>query len=397
MTVDVSRQTANAALLQSGVTVSRQTANAALLQTGVTVSRQTANAALLQTGVTASRQTVYAALLVPPPAPAGHFGIRQGAKKVINVQRGGTAIGRVYRGAQLIHRKGAAVGSVLSDRWRIRYASMHGGGNAQVRDIRMRQTANGPDLCVGGTPFSSSSFSSSFAASMGFDHQGPGNSSSKWSSNAFQNQESIGYQFLQPVEVNFIEMWCGNSPADMIREGVLEYWNGTDWVFRRYISQPAWAIDEMRQIDVSAFTPPAPGSPSSTRFRIQLASSNSGFLGFGNIEMRATAGGADLIGPGIPRSSTAFAADFRAHMAVDRRNDTLYHSANSNNSDWWEYEWPYPVTVRELVIRARASENGVAPRDFTFQRWNGSSLVTQRTITGLAAWASEEVRALDVS
>jgi hypothetical protein len=232
---------------------------------------------------------------------------------------------------------------------------------------------------------------------MAFDHQGPGNNSSKWSSNAFQNQEWIGYQFPEPVEVNIIEMWCGNTPADMIRDGVIEYWNGLTWVFRRYVSQLAWSIDEMRQIDASLFTPPPPGSPSSTRYRIQLASSNSGFLGFGNIEMRETAGGADLIGPGTPTASTAFAADFRPHMAVDRRNDTLYHSANSNNSDWWEYEFPYPVTVRELVIRARPSENGVAPRSFTFLRWNGSSFVTQKTFTNLAAWASEEVRALDVS
>jgi hypothetical protein len=447
MAVQVTRQTGYALQISPRLNVSRQTAYALQVTPRLNVSRQTAYALLLHDGSVTSKIEV-AAWLDPssgsvtsklesgawlearngtsaskveigawldladcrmakieigawldkeaPVVPSGYRGIRRGSQTIANVLKSTSSLSRVYKGAQLVYRKGSTVVAVTSTRWRIRYVSMFESGQAQVRDIRMKQSAGGPDLCVGGTPISSTAFNADFAAAKAFDHQGNGNSSSKWSSNGFQNQEWVGYQFANPVEVNVIEMWCGNAPSDMIREGVVEYWNGTDWVFRRFISQPAWAIDEMRQIDASAFTPPVPGTPSSTRYRIQLVNSDSGYFGFSQIEMRATLGGVDQIGPGIPRSSSDFSQDFRAHMAVDRRTGSLWHSAGASDNDWWEYEWPYPVTVQQLVIRARDSENGVAPRDFVFQRWNGTTFVAQKTITGLASWTTGETRTFDV-
>jgi hypothetical protein len=91
--------------------------------------------------------------------------------------------------------------------WRLNIASVNGDNNGSVTELVMRDTSGGPNLCVGGSAFSSSDFSSTFAAAFAFD----GSISSRWAAQgAFGFPQIIGYHFTSSVAVVEITITAGN-------------------------------------------------------------------------------------------------------------------------------------------------------------------------------------------
>jgi hypothetical protein len=316
------------------------------------------------------------------------FGIYRGTKKILEIYKGSTAIGRVQLGAALLYQKPPA--SVTSTQWRLNIFENNGGSIHAIDKIEMRAVAGGPNLATGGT--ASASNQTNGAAVNAFD-----DATNRWGSNN-ASQHWIAYTLPAGIMVNEITIKAPVAPTEAPVHFTLDYWDGSNWVTKRTLFHTAgWTAGQVITFDTS--DPPAINTslPLRDKWRIQLVSSDSGYLGFAEVYFFEQIGGADRAFGGTATASSVYIGGLEAPKAVDRSGGTIFHSGQSNNSDWWQLDLAAPIRISRMAIRSRGSENGVAPRHFHLQYWNGSSWVTQKTISGLAAWSSYELRQFDVT
>lgn len=134
--------------------------------------------------------------------------------------------------------------------------------------------------------------------------------------------------------------------------------------------------------------------PTSTQWRLLFDTTlqSGGYVGIAELEMRATAGGADQCSGGTASASSTFSGSYLSSNAFDNSTSNLWHS-NGESSSWLQYTFASAVSVKQLAINARndTAENGVAPRNFQLQYWNGGSWTTTATFT-TGTWATGEQR-----
>jgi len=130
---------------------------------------------------------------------------------------------------------------------------------------------------------------------------------------------------------------------------------------------------------------------SSTKWRLANITTVDGTTAaIGEIEMRATTGGADQCTGG-----TASASDYllsSATYAPDKAFDndavgTFWHS-HSIYPAYIQYDFGSSVVVTEVSIARRYASTGdvQAPSAFDVQYWNGSSWTTAWSVTGQGSW-----------
>lgn len=116
------------------------------------------------------------------------------------------------------------------------------------------------------------------------------------------------------------------------------------------------------------------------------------YASFAEIEMRASAGGADQCVGGVAAADSIFSSSFPAASAFDNSLSTLWHSG-AGFPHWISYAFPAAVDVVALALTARTSENGVTPTAFSLQ-WSDDNVnwTTLFSLSGQGGWASGEQR-----
>jgi hypothetical protein len=131
----------------------------------------------------------------------------------------------------------------------------------------------------------------------------------------------------------------------------------------------------------------AAAAPLSSKWRINITLNNSeGGLNpcsIAELEMRATAGGADQCNGGTASASNVNGTN-SADKAFANDGTTTFWSTTNAAPQWLEYDFAAPVTVYELSITARSAGNHrEAPATFDVQYFDGSTWRTYwSAITG---------------
>lgn len=142
--------------------------------------------------------------------------------------------------------------------------------------------------------------------------------------------------------------------------------------------------------------PPPAGVGPYSRWRLLMTPGSSGFNSVATVEFRATYGGADqATGGTASASSTGFGCP--PQNAFDGSWSSIWHSGTGDNAPWLRYDFPAGVTVAQVAITARPSENGVAPPAFDIEHSSdGTNWTKARSVTGQASWGDGETRLFSV-
>jgi hypothetical protein len=132
--------------------------------------------------------------------------------------------------------------------WRIFGTALGGGTAMSIAEIEFRAYAGGPNLCSGGTPTASTSFSGTFSADKAFD----GNAATSWSasSNSNVNQTWIRYDLPSAAAVMEVSMTArtGGAQNQMPTEFYLQCSldGGTTWLNSWRVTTGSWASGETK-------------------------------------------------------------------------------------------------------------------------------------------------------
>ena len=116
------------------------------------------------------------------------------------------------------------------------------------------------------------------------------------------------------------------------------------------------------------------------------------------IEMRASAGGADQTGSGTASASSIFSSSFSADEAFDKDPSTIWSTSDMSLPQWIAYDFGTDVHVAEVMMQAGDSSARASrmPRTFDIQYSdNGSDWTTATTRVDEPSWAISEVRTFD--
>lgn len=228
------------------------------------------------------------------------------------------------------------------------------------------------DCCVGGTPIYSSQggFNNAEVASNAFDDLNNTVWTTRPSGSARLNSY-IGYDFGAPIAIDrFALQTRGESTTQMPRNFRLEYSDdGSIWTtLYTPAAQTGWTANEMRLFTTPDYAPPAyTGSPQGAHryWRIHCARSSDGGSTYsaGEVEMRATPGGADQCNGGTATAHSNFSGSFNAPKAFDNNPATLWSANGAAGDGWLKYDFGSPVEVAEVMIQARNDASfGQTPR-----------------------------------
>ncbi|MEZ4359050.1 MAG: zinc-dependent metalloprotease [Kofleriaceae bacterium] len=102
---------------------------------------------------------------------------------------------------------------------------------------------------------------------------------------------------------------------------------------------------------------------------------------------------------GLVERSGVYSSTYEAWRAFDSSNSTMWISGVFQTPAWISYQWSNgPKTVTSYAINfVNGSLTSRAPRDWTFQGWNGSAWVTVDTRSAQTGWLGVERRVYTVA
>lgn len=149
------------------------------------------------------------------------------------------------------------------------------------------------------------------------------------------------------------------------------------------------------------------------RIYITANDGDSSYIGFSEIELRATVGGADqTLGQafdGAASASSQINTDNHPRNAVDGSATTSgWLSSSATFPQWWKYDCgnaghtggggSSTIAVAQITIAGSWNVPGASPKDFTLQ-WsdNNADWTTVLTVTGQTGWTGgSDVRTFNV-
>lgn len=145
----------------------------------------------------------------------------------------------------------------------------------------------------------------------------------------------------------------------------------------------------------------AGGGTPHTYWRIYVTANQGGgaYTALGELELRATVGGADQCGAGTGGAQGTATADSEysaAYRAINAFSDLTTDTwASQPGADHWlRYQAPTPISVAQVAMTSHSSYSDGAemPKDFLIQSSdNGSSWTTEKTVTN-AVWTSGQTK-----
>lgn len=250
--------------------------------------------------------------------------------------------------------------------WGIRINSTAVAGNwPAYGDMSFHAVDGGPNLAVGNLLLTTGSFYVS--QNLGFDAM-IGDSSRGTADGAQHNVAHpnasvvIDYADLgTPVAVNQFRLMALDAPYvagmpgsfDIVYSDDAATWT-TAW---SVTGQTGWTQAEIRTFNAPTYTPAAyTGSKYGAHKywrTLFLANSGGAVYGFGELEMRATPGGATQCAGGTASASSTFSGLSPANL-FDGTASTVWGNASGVGlCHWVEYAFPSPVSVGQVAMRAR--------------------------------------------
>lgn len=265
-----------------------------------------------------------------------------------------------------------------STKWRV-YITETDSTYATIREITMRTSVNGANVCTGGVASSSSIYSAGYEASKAFD----GNISTAWGSASSASPHWIQYEFPTAQSIVECTVLAHNYPAELPRNFQLQYWDGAAWIttFAR-TGETGWLTGELRVFSAVAKV--------EWRLYFPTARTASVLATIREIEMRAVRGGADLCTGGTAAADSA-AGGNPALRGFDDTTTPWASASGVSYPHWIRYVFTQPQDVVEYAIQSfDATET---PVSWQLQYGDGAGgWVTSDTRTNEPVWGGSETR-----
>jgi hypothetical protein len=259
----------------------------------------------------------------------------------------------------------------------------------------------------GGLVTTSGEFSSQYRAFQAFD----ASPSSMWISETFETPALIGYQFAdgpRTITRYAIRFVNGQLTSRAPRDWTFEGFDGANWVvLDSRVGETGWAGVETRSYDVAS-----PGSYS--QYRLSITDDNDERSGvvvvsMGDLQLFACGcGGAGGQVPvmtsaaapsGLVTTSGEFSSQYQAFQAFDASPSSMWISETFETPALIGYQFgDGPHTITNYAIRfVNGQLTSRAPRDWTFEGFDGASWVALDSRVGETGWGGVETRSYDVA
>jgi hypothetical protein len=245
--------------------------------------------------------------------------------------------------------------------WRI-FISQNSGDatSTQVQEIEFHSTVGGADITGSGTAMSGGSGSDTAAASNAFD-----NGTGGWQRSSATNTW-IGYDFGSAKTIAEFVITAPHT-GGQFTQGPQSFtldWSddGTTWTTAASFTAYGWLIDQVR-----TYPETAPATGYHRFWRLFCTDNNGGttFVGIGEIEFRATSGGADQTTAQTSNNGSTTGRIIGSSISgAGNEGYKAFNNTVATNSDWWAasgttnqwvaYVFASPVTVLEAMLQATA-------------------------------------------
>lgn len=139
------------------------------------------------------------------------------------------------------------------------------------------------------------------------------------------------------------------------------------------------------------------GGPTSTQWRLYFPAGTttqnpitSDGVEIGNVEMRATIGGADQCGSGTASASSQYSSSFSPDRAFAGGAAGDWSSSFAGNyQSWLQYTFASAVAVNEIAVR---KDSGTGPSCIQLQYYDGAQWVTTIEAPGPLTWSNGETK-----
>jgi hypothetical protein len=123
---------------------------------------------------------------------------------------------------------------------------------------------------------------------------------------------------------------------------------------------------------------------------IQTNDGNANSIGIGEIELRATLGGADLTTGSTPALASTSNGGFVANNVRDNDTGTVWISATGQvTNQWVRLDLATAKTVAQVAIYPRSALLDSAPKDFIIQGSDdGTTFTDVKAFTGVTGWSA---------
>lgn len=239
--------------------------------------------------------------------------------------------------------------------WRVKCYSVggHPTSSWNVARMEMAESANGVDVCTGGTPSSSTDYDGSHTAAKAFDKD----SSTFWSASAFAYGDYLQYDFGSGVTKDIVEVRTkdrtdSNVGYNMTLGELFYSDDGSSWTSAGDLAGPVTTANgqevtySLNPVDSTAYR----------YWKITCTGNTTGNFGISELELATSVGGSNEIGSGTITGSGDDGVDHIAN-AVDGNISTCYGAAGGMPR-YVQYDFGSGVTKNIVEVRMKSRNDG---------------------------------------
>jgi hypothetical protein len=282
--------------------------------------------------------------------------------------------------------------------WRVNVTANNGDSVLVINELELFDATTGAKA-TGGTKSASSELNASYVAGNAFDGDFlSGGAGTVWATNSSASGWlQVDYGAGNEKDIRAFTIWsrvgfASQAPKDF----TLQYSdNGSSWTTLITVTNQTSWLDREARTFVSS-TPSYTGSPWGDHLYYRwyiLENNSSGASALGELEIRASAGGADQTSGSGTASASSTDSTFTASKAFDDNTSTLW--ASTTTPVWIKYQAPSAIGFAQIAMRARHDGfESSTPKRFVLQfSDDDSNWFTCMQRTSETAWSASEIRA----
>jgi hypothetical protein len=281
--------------------------------------------------------------------------------------------------------------------WRIAVTAADGSGDIRIIDLELRESAGGADATGSGTASANNNYFGSPPADA-FD----GQPYSCWS--IFLGGAYLKYDFGAGVTKDIVEaaVTTGLDPTTAPKDFTIEHSDDDSaWTAAMTLTGiTGWSQGQRRTFNASGETS-TPDAAASTRYwRLVVTAVNGGSVPeIAKLQLRATAGGADVTGSGTAFSGVTIYYGTPSN-AFDSDASSVWSPDGTSTTENWALGYDFgsgnDFDLAVFAITAHQSDATLAPTAFELQRSEDKlAWTTDMTFSGITGWSAGQTRWFD--